>query len=1198
MVLESFLAKIVNKFCSRFVKDFKKEVLANLTISLSGDVCLSNFELKTDEIKDLQLPVELKTFAVGKLHVNIPLTHLSSQPIKVELLDVNVLLGTPRDPKWDVDSLYVSEQSKIFLFQLLLELFVPTPIAGATAHGPPKTSAPILTPSVVAILRNASVTIERIHVRFEDGLSGLALETPTQFALGVTLGSVTILPSTQTVGSSDHVKTAKLKDLAVYFKQDRMLEDLPVAEQRAAFRMPFEPAPPTAPNASPYLLEPLSCEVSLQMSMPVGADGAVRPSHVGIKLLVPDVRVNIAHAHYSYLECFLDGVERFNRYTLYRPFRPVDGGKGKKDWRAFWRYAIAAVLIDLNDPASRRPTWRSTLNLVLVGLQYTAIRRKVLPFLIRQPTDSDHHFLQYREDFVHNSRQGIAPYDHGLSPSAGKLPVHVTAFGEGIYAGVYGLARAFPGIVATPTDAGTAGGTRPPEPVTPALSTAEAEAKELWHRQLCIDAMFRPTVAAKLRLLATRQVDHKAHRITAAAKDHNELKGSLTVTLVDATGIPKGMHLFPKLHVGRKGTAYTGGLVESEPPADGAKTTNVLFSQTFEFQLSGTPNEGNVHIQLYDRWPLFNQFVGKLRLPVAKLTSEPHTDGTYPIEAADKKSAGLQLRVLTVFHAGAKPAATAPYKTSMVMMETLFPEQFAKKSHEWHSWYATETTTSLQTVSATALVASVKVAFVFPKVSKKGQLDHIMLALDKVRYQLIAYPMQAAVKQAFSVARLDVFHFMSFDTAHKQFIQGPKVAAGPTVTPFLQFESSHAPREPLQAKLRTSEMEIILDIPVVFRHMLAVVQKLPEITAFLAHIGGPVYAALLAYTDGAPVVAPRTEPTSPRAVVPVPTSTPARASEATSAPVQRTGSFFGSFKKLFDDDAKPDALPPLATSSVFDDKDRSDEVSMTVDVGAVTVAIPCVSDGEKHAGERILEVIMPSTKLHIRGGRGRPMEILSNDKVTLVKTTRDAVWALGQFEKIGMVLAQQLTRDTQPFYTKDMASKVKVLRFEQKIQSLEQQLAKYRCVIRQVLATPERYRIEAGDCDPLRLIVRDMQPKVVSATPSIIPAYTALLQQGVTLLKHHVHSGEPQWRLVWTTEAHLNIAKLTDRKKPSVFDLKSITSVTAGEMTKAFSRKGSEKDAAKYFAIAFKAKDEPVSFECQSDAACSHLVAALQSLLV
>jgi len=44
---------------------------------------MQQFEINTNEIKDLQLPVELKSLFIGRLSLNLPYAHLATQSIKV-----------------------------------------------------------------------------------------------------------------------------------------------------------------------------------------------------------------------------------------------------------------------------------------------------------------------------------------------------------------------------------------------------------------------------------------------------------------------------------------------------------------------------------------------------------------------------------------------------------------------------------------------------------------------------------------------------------------------------------------------------------------------------------------------------------------------------------------------------------------------------------------------------------------------------------------------------------------------------------------------------------------------------------------------------------------------------------------------------------------------------------------------------------
>jgi len=85
------------------------------------------------------------------------------------------------------------------------------------------------------------------------------------------------------------------------------------------------------------------------------------------------------------------------------------------------------------------------------------------------------------------------------------------------------------------------------------------EAKRLWWRQLCIDACFRPIIAAKFRILANNQINRSDHKLCITNKLYNEKKGILTITLVDAHSVPKQMVLFSKIKVSQ--AYYTNILV-------------------------------------------------------------------------------------------------------------------------------------------------------------------------------------------------------------------------------------------------------------------------------------------------------------------------------------------------------------------------------------------------------------------------------------------------------------------------------------------------------------------------------------------------------------------------------------------------------------------------------------------------------------
>ncbi|KAF0690704.1 Aste57867_17914 [Aphanomyces stellatus] len=1196
MLLESIAANLVNKFCSRFVKDFKKE---NLTISLSGEICLTQFELRTDELKELQLPVELKSFHVGKLRLNIPLAHLTTQSSQVELSDVNVLLGTPRDPKWDPDSLYVAEQTKIFIMQLLLDQ-VDAPASSSkggddTTHhhhvNKPPTGNAALGASILAIIQNCQVTIERIHIRFEDGLSGLDLERPTKYALGVTLASIRIHPATPCSVPGAQEKAMSLKHLSIYFKEDVMFDELSAEKRAQAFRAPFEGASANSEGSSSIpLLSPLSFDLTCRMSFqPV--------VQLSFNLTLPAIHLSLSHAHYLYLDCFLNHVDRFDRFSLYRRFRPTNvvGVDKKKPWKEWWRYAIIAVMMDLNDPVRAKPSWRNTLNLVLVGLQYTALRRQVTPFLIRQAVDSDHHFLQFREDFKGNASHSHAPFDRSLTLASDTIPKNVTHFGDGIFAGVYGLYRCFPrhGSSNATTTADT--DIRQAEPVV-----ENAEVKQLWHRQLCIDAAFRPIIAAKLRTLANRQMAHKDQRTVVATKSHNATKGTLTLTLMDGHAIAKPMLLFCKVKVGQKGTPHTGDMVQTDPPATADAKPDVLFAQTFEFRLNGTHNEDYVHVNVFDRWPMFSQFVGKFRLHLSTLTETSQSDQVVEIESADKKSKGMQLHVLSVFvPEGSKDHL---YANSSAMMEALYPALYTTKPHMWHSWYTDLSKLSLRSLDAKVRVDQVHIAFVFPAAtsrdtstsSTKPTLDRLVVQFKDLRYNLQFVP--STLKHSAVVARLDMYHQAAAASGDKtHFFQAPR---GDASHPFVQFEQVIEAKQPVKSKIRTADVEVVVDVPVLLRHVLYLVEKIPELTVFGALFNAPVYQAMMKYTAE----------DSTEAVTEVKKPEPVRkldSSDALTSP-----RFLGSWKWTSKADVKaidaPSSPPSTATVPVDVDKDRSDEFDAKVDLGAIYVALAGAPEEDKKgdlgAPPRVLEVMIPGMQLHIQGGKNRRTDVKSST-ATLVKMDRDVQWVLGQLDKIAHVLQRQIKMDTLPFYEKPtLSSRHKAQRFEYEIHELERQLAHYRILIRQVVASPTQFQMESSDCDALRLMVREMQPKLIDASASTIAnvqvdMFRLVLQQGVTVLKHNVRKGEPSWRVLWVQDKALCLAKPTDRQKAKVLPLSAIAGLATDKMTPALNRTGDEKELGKYVAIQVKDELKPISLEFHSTEIRNCVVAAIQTLV-
>ncbi|OQR84818.1 hypothetical protein ACHHYP_12778 [Achlya hypogyna] len=658
MVLESVAALLVNKLCARFIKDFRKE---NLHISFTGEVSLSAFEVRmgrlhieapdNNEIYDLQLPIEPRSLYIGHLRTNIIAAELTSQPLHIQLSDVVLLVSTPRAPANGnyIEALDFAHQSQIdWLVRLLHNKPSPAAVNG------PKANTDL---HWFNRFRDAFVSVERLHIRFEDAASGLSVGLQVDAPKGrqpvvqILRASADPLQyrSEPAVDQVLHAKTMALTNFSVYIERDQI----------------FATAS-KVPTNSLYVVDPSKVQLQLNVT-------------------IPEATVVLSLAHLAHLQALLESIDLVIRQRLYRRFRPQTRGV-----RGLWKYAITAVLLDLQDPVRHRPSWRQTWNLLFIGLQYTALRRYLAPYIVRKPWRQHDYFLHYKEELA-NIPGGKSPpalNDAAIAVTRVKtgidhLPKEVSQYGRGVFAGVYGLGRRFAAHRCQPMSA----------------STADLVPR-LFARQQYIDACFRPIVMAKLRVLAANQT--KQHLCNKIDRLHNRTKGILTVTLVQSTleldryaSSMSSMLVFAKLKIGTNGVAYSAPPVHSSTTARTCSfpfvwvpkqtSCSCTFAQSFEFHLKGTADEDYLHLELLDRWPLeyLNQSLGAATLPLLDCTRpEPYTTN---VSLALTGCRG-QAHILTCFVPADSTTPSVP--TSQALLRDLYPALYP--NHQWISWYHKE----------------------------------------------------------------------------------------------------------------------------------------------------------------------------------------------------------------------------------------------------------------------------------------------------------------------------------------------------------------------------------------------------------------------------------------------------------------------------------------------------------------------------
>ena len=711
---------------------------------------MSDFEIDPTEIQQLQLPIELKCLSIGHIEIDIPYTHLGSKAVQVELSDVNLLIGPPKNTEWDAYSLYLAEQSKIYLLEHLMSTFSPKGLQAHTPNGQDEAGEP--SGVVLSILKNLQVQINRVHLRYEDSVSGSDAERPCKFAFGLTLEKFSI-----DAGNTEaewHEKRAEIENLGVYFKDDIMYEHH--SDIKEKFRKVFDD-----PAWSSYLIKPMSAKVDLKLNLPTA---------LNIHVMLNPINVRLSMEHYRYMICLLDGIDKYDRFLLYRRFRPAER-PNKTNGKSWWKYAMTCILMDLNDPFNGKTTWKKTLNLMLVGLHYTAVRRMIKPHLIRDTfkSPSGEEYLHYRENFtgVHDQKDPIRGLHY---------------FGQSDFqflTKVYGLI-----------------------PATQAAEPNQAAMKQLWLRQLCIEASFRPYIIAKLRLIAdTHRVIHHRKKLHAL-HPHNAIPGVFSITLGSAVGLKANVKPFFKLRIGQDGKAHKGpiGLVESGPKH--------LLCQTFVFHLKGTDDEDFLYLELYDKWPIHDHKLAEVKVDLVRLIkSDVHEDG---LGFHQQLTPSSMIQVATLFNTTGDTT-----RTSKMILQEHFPESFEETQHQFLSWYGTE--------------EGLKTSF---------QLDipflQVDLSLQETRTKLSAMVGPIAVKDTETrIASLEIVHAEEpVDSVLRQLLKAPR-EKGKT---FIISTETYS---------YTSDIDVQLSLPHLSRHVQHVVNSVPELQKLFQVMESPFYRGLM-----------------------------------------------------------------------------------------------------------------------------------------------------------------------------------------------------------------------------------------------------------------------------------------------------------------------------------------------------------------
>lgn len=212
------------------------------------------------------------------------------------------------------------------------------------------------------ILQNLLVTVEDVHIRFEDSVTSPG----HPFAFGVTMKKLALESTDSSWNvtimsepSRKFYKLLSLESLAFYWLSDvgNLLSKKSPSEQVEGFRggiasgnfRPYEDA---------YIAGPITSYAKLRLNSRPELDGSnYTTPKIFLNLTLEEISVGLTPSQYADIIHFLGNIERMKRAAPYRKYRPplMTPSKKNKYAKIWWLFAFKCVLEE--DVRRRRRNW-------------------------------------------------------------------------------------------------------------------------------------------------------------------------------------------------------------------------------------------------------------------------------------------------------------------------------------------------------------------------------------------------------------------------------------------------------------------------------------------------------------------------------------------------------------------------------------------------------------------------------------------------------------------------------------------------------------------------------------------------------------------------------------------------------------------------------------------------------------------------
>ncbi|CAI2166885.1 9593_t:CDS:10 [Funneliformis geosporum] len=326
--------------------------LTNLTLPYgqARDVVLRDLQLKKEALDKFNLPIDVLEGYLGELTLNIPWSNLKNKPVKVFINNV-YLLAVPKaeseyDPEEDERRAQQLKQEKLANAELL--------------HTQPEASEDdqknqsFVNQLVTKIVDNLQISINNIHIRYEDKLS----DPGHPFAVGLTLSEFSAVSTdsnwkpTFIEGETSSIhKLITLGCLAVYWNTDsRSLAGYSTKKAVDLFNSLIA-SEKNIPSEHQYVLKPVSGSGRLVLNKHFD----VNDPKTTATLLFDELGFVFDDEQYRDALLMVDLFHFYLRQQQYRKFRPLQVTP-KQDPKAWLLFAGNCIISEIRE-RNRKFTW-------------------------------------------------------------------------------------------------------------------------------------------------------------------------------------------------------------------------------------------------------------------------------------------------------------------------------------------------------------------------------------------------------------------------------------------------------------------------------------------------------------------------------------------------------------------------------------------------------------------------------------------------------------------------------------------------------------------------------------------------------------------------------------------------------------------------------------------------------------------------